>query len=349
MSDCRKKYCWGLLVFLLIAFSGEASAWGSVVQDYQKANKAYVELSRDAALRKNRTNWIKVINLYNEVFNNYPNSNVAPKAVYKAAKLYEQLYGYSSNKSDLRAAVKLYARVAGDYPQSSLADDSLYRAARIHEKHLDEKQTAYNLHRKVITQFPQGDMVQQSREALNAIHLEERPSRDLGALALVKGVRQWSTKDYTRVVIDLEKSVSFNTFRLPPDQNAGKPHRLVVDLNNSRTHPKQAYNTRVNDGFLSDIRVCQNQKDTVRVVLDLTDGTDYNAFPLENPARLVVDIRGQGAAAVAATTNGKGSHNYFSSIYLQILYMDIPLFTDILCYFKTSSREDPLSCKKKNN
>ncbi len=49
----------------------------------------------------------------------------------------------------------------------------------------------------------------------------------------------------------------------------------------------------VSDGFLRKIRVAQFQKDMARVVLDVDDVSDYSAFLLPNPYRLIIDIHGR--------------------------------------------------------
>jgi N-acetylmuramoyl-L-alanine amidase len=51
----------------------------------------------------------------------------------------------------------------------------------------------------------------------------------------------------------------------------------------------------VGDGLLEKIRIGQNKDTTVRVVLDFKDVKDHTIFYLENPTRLVVDVRGTAA------------------------------------------------------
>jgi N-acetylmuramoyl-L-alanine amidase len=48
----------------------------------------------------------------------------------------------------------------------------------------------------------------------------------------------------------------------------------------------------VQDGFLKKIRVAQYQKASTRVVLEVDDVTEYSAFLLPNPYRLIIDIHG---------------------------------------------------------
>jgi len=285
-----------LLILALVCTKAQiAFAAASAAESFQRASKNYIELTRDAKKRKYRTNWIKVINTYSEVASKYPHSNFAPRALYMKGKLYVQLYGYSTKTSDLEKAVNTFNSLAKRYPESTLADDAVYKNARIYDTLLGNKKKAYELYRQVITKFPRGDMAQKAREGANSIHIEDRPSAKplLASLSLVKNIRQWSNKEYTRVVIDLEKDVSFDTMMLPFDAKLKKGPRLVIDLNKAWITPQFPSKMEVADGNLSCIRVAQNQKDKVRIVLDLTKKAYYNAFPLEDPFRIVVDVSTQ--------------------------------------------------------
>ncbi len=48
------------------------------------------------------------------------------------------------------------------------------------------------------------------------------------------------------------------------------------------------------DGFLKQIRAAQFSNDVTRVVLDVNEVTEYSAFLLPNPYRLIIDIHGKG-------------------------------------------------------
>jgi N-acetylmuramoyl-L-alanine amidase len=300
VMDYIKKIQGALTAILLLfsitcAFSAPVQASSSAAEAFQSANAASVDLFRDLDKKKDRVSWMAVIQKYLVVSKNYPQTRFAPTARFKAAKLSEELYRFSSNHKDIERAADIYVGIADEYSSSSLADDALYRAAQIYNSDLSSKQKAFSLYQRVIADFPDGDMVQLAREQLNALNLEKRaagiPSRtDLVQLGQVRTLRQWSNKDYTRVVIDLEKDISFKTFTLPPDASAGKPERLVIELSNARLAPELSPRIHVNDGIITDIRASQYKSSKVRVVLDLSQKSSYRAFPLEDPSRLVVDI-----------------------------------------------------------
>ncbi|MEK6398228.1 MAG: N-acetylmuramoyl-L-alanine amidase, partial [Terriglobus sp.] len=57
------------------------------------------------------------------------------------------------------------------------------------------------------------------------------------------------------------------------------------------------------DGFLKRIRAAQYSSDVVRVVLDVNDVTEYSAFLLPNPYRLIIDIHGGSKSTTAAAAS----------------------------------------------
>ncbi len=125
------------------------------------------------------------------------------------------------------------------------------------------------------------------------------PAASHGAhLPRVTGIRHWSTPDYTRVAIDLESEIKFGSQRID------HPDRIFFDLRGTKlasTLVGKSFD--VDDGFLKKIRVAQFQPGRTRVVLEVDDLSDYEAFLLPNPYRLIIDIHGKDAHA----KDGKGT------------------------------------------
>ncbi|HEV3151060.1 MAG TPA: N-acetylmuramoyl-L-alanine amidase [Acidobacteriaceae bacterium] len=109
-----------------------------------------------------------------------------------------------------------------------------------------------------------------------------------GRLPLVTNVRHWSTPVYTRVAIDLQDQVEYEAARVP------NPDRIYFDLHGARVAPELIGRTMdvTDDGFLERIRVAQFSNDVTRIVLDVNQVTEYSAFFLPNPWRLIIDIHG---------------------------------------------------------
>jgi N-acetylmuramoyl-L-alanine amidase len=127
----------------------------------------------------------------------------------------------------------------------------------------------------------------QEAPALPAEYAE--PPRRKGKLVQVTGVRHWSTSIYTRVAIDLGDEVQYEAARVPD------PDRIFFDLHGTKLSPELIGKSVsvTDDGFLKRIRVAQFSNDVTRIVLDVSDVSDYSAFLLPNPYRLIIDIHGR--------------------------------------------------------
>ena len=124
------------------------------------------------------------------------------------------------------------------------------------------------------------------------------PTLHPGRVALVSGIRHWSTPVYTRIAIDLQDEVAYEAARVPG------PDRIYFDLHGARLDP--ALNGKsvevIDDGFLKRIRAAQFSNNVTRIVLDVSSVSDYSAFLLPNPWRLIIDVHGQKAGVTPTTT-----------------------------------------------
>jgi N-acetylmuramoyl-L-alanine amidase len=112
-----------------------------------------------------------------------------------------------------------------------------------------------------------------------------------GREPLVTGIRYWSTPVYTRVAIDLQDEVRYQAARVPG------PDRIFFDLYGVRLSPELIGKSVqvTDDGFLTRIRAAQFSNDTSRIVLDVNNVSEYSAFFLPNPPRLIIDVHGGSA------------------------------------------------------
>jgi N-acetylmuramoyl-L-alanine amidase len=155
-----------------------------------------------------------------------------------------------------RPARQKTVRVADDAPKSPVADDTPDAAPQ------PQQQDA-----AVVT----NDAQQQSHR-----------------LPRLTGIRHWSTGDYTRIAIDLEQEVKYQSGRVP------HPDRIFFDLYGTKLAPELVGKSfEVDTGFLHKIRVAQYKVGLARVVLDVDDVAEYSAFLLPNPYRLIIDIHGK--------------------------------------------------------
>lgn len=102
--------------------------------------------------------------------------------------------------------------------------------------------------------------------------------------ATVQGVRYFSYKSHTRVVVDMDGRIDFTRHRLV------NPDRIFFDLKNSSLPKKTIPVLDVKDNIINNVRFAQFDRNTVRVVIDLKNAKDFSAYLLENPYRLVIDV-----------------------------------------------------------
>jgi len=114
-------------------------------------------------------------------------------------------------------------------------------------------------------------------------------------LGNVTEVRHWSYEGYTRVVIELDRPVVIKTDvkRLPPNQSAERPERIYLDLAGIWVGHKYDAGIDVADGLLHAVRIGQNTRKDIRVVVDLARYERHRVLTLSHPDRLVVDVYGR--------------------------------------------------------
>jgi len=117
---------------------------------------------------------------------------------------------------------------------------------------------------------------------------DEQASSGLRQQATLNDMKHWSTPDYTRIVLNLDRDVVWEVHEL----GKGAAGRIYIDLKQTRLG-KNAKNISIGDGLLKGARIGQYKSDVVRVVLDTENIKDYKIFSLSDPARLVIDVRGE--------------------------------------------------------
>jgi N-acetylmuramoyl-L-alanine amidase len=163
-----------------------------------------------------------------------------------------------------------------DASKAAIKDSKASRPSSDPDKHADKDDDA-SLNAAVPSDSTKDNASQENSAAAEA---------ENGKPARVLGIRHWSTPDYTRVAIDLEQGVTYESQRID------NPDRIFFDLINTKLDPKLSGKTfDVSDGLLKDIRMAQFKTGRTRVVLDLDQVSEFEASLLSNPPRLIIDIR----------------------------------------------------------
>lgn len=247
-------------------------------QIYSEADACYSDLQGDVKRRKYRCYWMDCIRKFEESNRCDPSGPWAAAGLYMTGILYDELYKYSFKEADQQEAKARYEQVIETYPKSEYSKKADEKLNGKHES--TAKNNDSNIDNK------SSDVVEESEKG------PETASKD-SCTATITGIRYWSNPEYTRVVIDADSDASFQHKLLKKDpSNNQLQQRLYVDLKNSRLGNIDKV-IPINDNLLESARAGQFTSDTVRVVVDIKSFESYDVFSLQNPFRIIIDVRGK--------------------------------------------------------
>jgi N-acetylmuramoyl-L-alanine amidase len=317
----------GVALFLLALpfFSAQARTFKSndwADSQYDKAERMREALNGRPAKERSRAEYQKVVNAYRRVYFGSPTAGKASLAVVGEAEVMVEMGRQFNDTKILRSAIHKYEFLRREYPGSSQRVDALFTIGEIYKEDLNDLDAAKDTFTEFLHRYPRSHQADDARTALSGIEearkAKEAPAKaaenkaddkkgddkkddsasdsDSKDLVRVTGIRYWSAPDYTRIAIDMEQDVKFDSQRIDG------PDRVYFDLKDTKLASTLAGKTfDVNDGFLKQIRVGQFQSDCTRVVLDVDNLSDYDTFMLSNPTRLVIDVHGKQQTAKADT------------------------------------------------
>jgi len=265
---------------------------GPAKQQYNLADKCYRRLLSDQRKQKYRDNWLKCIDGFKKVYQYDPSGIWAAAGLYKTAELYQGLHRKSFRDSDLERSREYFNRIIADYPDSSYREKAEKAVGR-HGIARPSQKTA------VAKAKPKGESTKPSAQkaivkpSTTFQHEKGVAPASAAGQTTVTGLRYWSNPSYTRIVIDLDGKAGYIHRLLKRDPSIHKPQRLYVDIQKSQLGKSIERIIPIDDDLLSNARAGQHTADAVRVVVDIKSFETYNIFPLNNPFRIVIDVRGK--------------------------------------------------------
>ena len=241
----------------------------------------------------------------------YPGSRYRFDALFTIAEIYKD------DLDDPEEALATFQEFVHRYPRHHLADQAKAAIAELKQDHGEPYKSAAQ--REAEKYQKAAEVAGKSKKAENKIQdktgqdqetNDEENTASAGStsddptdkLPRVTSIRHWSTPDYTRVAIDLEQDIKFGSQRID------HPDRIFFDLYDTKLASTLVGKTfDVDDGFLKKIRVAQFKPGKTRVVLEVDDLSDYDAFLLPNPSRLIIDIHGKQTAGAKNRTVREGA------------------------------------------
>jgi len=291
-------------------------------EQYRQAKDYYRRLSQSADLSADRRNWLTAARKFRKVYHSDQNSDLAPASLFMIARVYRDLYERYKNPLDLGESIAYNEDIVSLYSRHRLADDALFNIAKLYREERHDPDKAAKILERLLKNYPDGDMAkpaavllarQNSSSAPRGIKpllisqsLKKAVADPLGTARVVatkrariaegppadlKPLRYWSTSNYTRVVIETTTPVNYSENLLA--ETANQPRRLYIDLENCRVMPELQKAIPIDDGLLRQVRSGQYSATQARVVLDTQSLSDYKVFSLNDPFRIVIDVRGQ--------------------------------------------------------
>ncbi len=289
-----------ILFFVVLLLSLTTFPQSVVAENYSVLRHDYQQLIKSSQLQRQRNNWDKIIVRFDRFIAQQPHDENIEKALFLRARTWDGLSKASGSGRDARKALDYYTDMAEQFPQSRLADDALFFAALIAEDHLKDQSAAYNFYYRLVTQLPDGDMADEARKKmllLPAPAVKKQPVvtdhnqhnyRSVGDSPRLEKIRYWSGPEYTRVVLDLSAPVVAK-----PNYLKGENPRLYFDLLYTKLANGLPSTVSIGNGLVRQVRASQFDGQRTRVVLDLNRVAEYKLATLENPHRLVIDIKGR--------------------------------------------------------
>lgn len=297
---------------LLCAFDQDNSPARPDDQDGSHRSAAQSQFARAEALRatlqekgereRSLKDYQAVVSAYRRVFLITPRAVEVPSAIKMAGDLYRKM-GEQFGAKYFTTAVVTYQFLLHDYPLNRYREETLLAIAGIQRTGLAQADLARQSYEQFLKQYPRSPRAAEARKALTELEAEEKDHAEEKAAAVsvrsqanartgqtseITGVRSWNADNYTRIIIELRGQPKYQAARI------ADPDRIYFDIENAKLSA-QVFRQPIavpSGGFLKTVRLAQNRSNVVRLVLEVTQISDYSVFELSDPDRLIVDVYG---------------------------------------------------------
>jgi len=315
---------------------------------FQRAEQQRATLNLKPIAKRTLGDYRQVVSSYRRVYLITPRANEVPEALIAIAQLYTEM-GERFGRNYYQNAADSYRFLLREYPTTRHAPDAMLVCAKLQRDQLADYAGATQTYKDFLKRFPRSPRKREAQEGVAELALVENNSepapdknkdkvisdaaiseaalpKDESTDALtpsstprsvgiprLRRIRSAVTEDATRVTIDLEDVVHYNSGRLE------NPERIFFDLREARLSSEVARevareNSDVDGDVLTAIRVAQNHASVVRIVLNVNRVKEYVASISENPPQLLIDLyRKQPPPAILkiarASHNSSNIHN----------------------------------------
>src|ERR1700736_1509604 len=310
---------------------------------FQRAEQLRATLNLKPVTKRTLGDYRQVVSSYRRVYLITPRANEVPEALMAIAQLYTEM-GERFGRNYYQNAADSYRFLLREYPGNRHVPDAMLVCAKLQRDQLADYSGATQTYKDFLKRFPRSPRKLEAQEGVAELALLENSSKpspdkekdkatsdvavaeavlpkDESSDALppsptashsvgiprLRRIRSAVTEDATRVTIDLEDVVHYNSGRLE------NPERIFFDLREARLTSEVARevsreNAHVDGDVLTAIRAAQNHAGVVRIVPNINRVKEYVASISPNPPQLLIDLyRKQPPPAILKIA--RASHN----------------------------------------
>lgn len=250
---------------------------------------------RDAASRE-ESEYLNLVGVYERAVRLDESRMTGDAALAAAAETYREMAVQFKKQRYFYSAIESYGAILKQYPNGPFLTRALTGMAHIHEYDLQEPEAAARAYSDIIRRFPESVTAREAEACLVRLQkaagdrnpmdvIEVHSDEDAAGIATVSQVRHFSGPDYARVILDLSVTTQY--------ERKMEGSSLVIKLPTAKVSPliSQLQTVAAPGGMLRQIRL--SAKDSaVEIRIDCSRLRDFAIFSLDNPARLVADLRG---------------------------------------------------------
>ncbi len=278
---------------LVVSAAFPASKRELAASRYRRASQLHADLRQVPRLELGLKQYELVISAFDAVPKTDPSSGYCDDALMAIGELYEAMAErFGGDKFRLRAA-ETYTFAAREYPHSKHRATALASAARLGgaspaRRVVPAPQQAVSASTADAT--PRAAALSDASHPAGKVVRPPGPPVSGSRPVAITQIRHHSYDDGTRIVLNIGGRTPLKYDRLQ------RPERLYIDLFGSRMSASliKGIELGVGDALLSSARLAQNRTNKARLVLDLKRPVSFDAFWLDSPGRLVLDIRASG-------------------------------------------------------
>ncbi|MFQ3581161.1 MAG: N-acetylmuramoyl-L-alanine amidase [Chloracidobacterium sp.] len=253
-------------------------------------------LYRQPPSGREESEYLALVDVYTRAIALDASATTGDAALVARAEIFREMAQVFDKPRYLYAALDSYDAVLRRYPDGPFLVRALVGVARIHERDLQSPDAAEQAYREIIRRFPQSVSAREAVACVARLHAtagqryprdvaEAHSEDDAAGIATISQIRHFSGPDYARVILDLSVGVTY--------ERRIEGSALVIKLPAAKLSPlvSPVQNLSPSNGMLRHIRF-SSRDGGVEIRIECVRLRDFAIFALDNPARLVADVRG---------------------------------------------------------